>query len=149
MLDQSSRISWDEYFIKLCNFVAERSTCSRRHVGAVLTRDNRVLATGYNGALSGQPHCEEVNHEMEDNHCTVAVHGEINVIALAARMGIPTEGTKLYINTHPCWPCFQVIIAAGIKEVVYEDEYNSRYYDKVKRVAKTIPGFTFRQFRKE
>src|SRR5262249_5404100 len=72
------RASWDEYFMNIAREVATRSTCDRKHVGAVLVRDKSILATGYNGSIRGLPHCDEVGCLMEDGHCVRTVHAEAN-----------------------------------------------------------------------
>lgn len=141
------RASWDKYFMQLCDFVAQRATCDRKHVGSVLVKKNRIISTGYNGSIPGLPHCDDVGHDMENNHCIATIHSECNAILTAARLGIPTEGCTLYCNVFPCWKCFQMIIGAGIIEVVYAEDYNSRHYDKVKSITETIPEFNIRRFR--
>ncbi len=118
------RPDWDRYFLQLCDLVATRSTCDRKHVGAILVKDNRILSTGYNGSLRGLPHCDDVGHDMIDGHCVRTVHGEANAIATAASQGISLEGSTLYCNVYPCWSCFKLIISAGITEVVYQGIYN-------------------------
>jgi len=127
----ADRPSWDEYFLEIARTVASRSTCLRRRVGAVLVRDKRILATGYNGAPSGLPHCAEVGclrerlgiaagerHEM----CRGS-HAEQNVLVQAARYGIAVEGATLYCTNEPCSICTKLLINAGIKEIVYENPY--------------------------
>lgn len=117
---------------------ARRSTCSRSEVGVVLaSEDNRILATGYNGAPAGLPHCDhecdcDEQGESYESHrancrkwkpCLVAVHGEANAIAWAARNGIRTDGAKLFTTLAPCYACSQLIINAGIGEVYYLMDY--------------------------
>lgn len=103
--------------------VATRATCDRKHVGAVLVHDRVVLSTGYNGAMAGMPHCDEVGHELENNHCARAVHAELNAICQAARHGISTEGATCYCTLSPCWSCFKSLVNAGIKAIVYGEFY--------------------------
>jgi len=125
------RPDWDEYFMRMAHLVSSRSTCLRRKVGAVLVKDRRILATGYNGAPQGLPHCDEtgclreklkvpsgVRHEI----CR-GLHAEQNVIIQAALHGVSTEGSTLYITCAPCSICAKMIINAGIKKVIYEDSY--------------------------
>ncbi len=85
-------------------------------------------------------------HDMENGSCQRTVHGEINAIAQAARLGIKTEGTTLYCNTLPCWPCMKAIVTAGIKEVIYRDEYRPEMAKRVKEAASSISGFILRRF---
>lgn len=113
---------------------SKRGTCSRLQVGAVVSRDGRILASGYNGAASGLPHC---SHDCNCTYlngyhsprcakeapCTVSVHAECNAIAYAARHGLATQGATLTTTDSPCLPCAQLIVNAGITEVVYCREY--------------------------
>ncbi|MCI2033780.1 MAG: deaminase, partial [Lactobacillus sp.] len=78
------RESWDHYFMKLATNVAERSTCERATVGAVLVKEHRIIATGYNGSISGDPHCDEAGHLMRDGHCIRTLHAEMNAILQCA-----------------------------------------------------------------
>ncbi|MEX2033036.1 MAG: cytidine/deoxycytidylate deaminase family protein [Candidatus Colwellbacteria bacterium] len=123
----SKRPSWDEYFIKIAEIIGSRSTCDRAHVGAVITKNNVILSTGYNGAPRGLPHCDDVGHELVDGHCVRTVHAEANAIAQAARNGASIEGATIYLTISPCYDCFKMMINSGIKEVVYKEFYMSRY----------------------
>lgn len=99
---------------------AEQSYCKRRQVGAVLVKDNRILATGYNGTISGRSNdCEDDNN----NTLQEVLHAEQNVIAFAAKNGIPMDGCTLYVTTNPCQDCAKLLVQAGIKEVVYQEVY--------------------------
>jgi dCMP deaminase len=120
---KSSRVSWKHYFMNIAKVVATRATCDRKHVGAVIVRDHTVLATGYNGSMAGTPHCDEVGHLIEDNHCVRVVHSEMNAICQAARHGVSTEGATIYVTASPCWPCFKALVNAGIIEIVYGEFY--------------------------
>lgn len=138
-----TRPSWDQYFMDLCDLVATRGTCDRKQVGSVLTRDNRILATGYNGSLPGLDHCDKVGHDIVDNHCIRTIHSEANVITECARQGISTRDTVLYCNTRPCFNCMKLLIASGIKEIVYRDEYMSEPKDKVLDMAEKTYWHTY------
>lgn len=118
-----SRPSWDEYFMELARTVASRATCDRKHVGAVVVKDKRILATGYNGSIAGLPHCGEVGHMMEDGHCVRTVHAELNAITQAARHGIVIDGATVYTTASPCWPCFKNLANAGVSEIVFGEFY--------------------------
>ena len=118
-----ARKSWDQYFLDIAQQVAERATCNRRHVGAVIVRNHRILATGYNGSIAGLQHCDEIGHLMEANHCVRTVHGEANALCQAARYGIAVDGADIYITDSPCWRCFQLIANAGIKRIIYRTFY--------------------------
>ena len=126
------RPSWDSYFMGIARLVAERSTCLRRHVGAVLVRDKHILATGYNGAPRGLAHCGELGGCYRQQHnvpsgqrheiCRGA-HAEQNAIAQAARFGVVTDGATLYITNHPCVICAKILINAGVARIVYAEGY--------------------------
>ena len=127
----SNRPTWDEYFMEMAELARQRSTCLRRGVGAVIVKDNRVIATGYNGVPKGIRHCEETGclrqqlnvpsgkmHEL----CR-GLHAEQNAIIQAACMGSSIEGGTLYCTTQPCVICTKMIITAGIKRVVIKESY--------------------------
>jgi dCMP deaminase len=127
-----TRPSWDEYFMTITRQVAERSTCTRAKVGAVIVRDKNILATGYNGSPAGLPHCTEVgclvyksvtpSGEVEEN-CFRTIHAEINAIAQAAKNGHAIRDADIYITHTPCIHCFKVLVNTGIKRIVYERPY--------------------------
>ena len=119
----SIRAGWDEYFMRIALDVASRSTCDRRHVGAVLVRDRNILSTGYNGSISGMPHCDEVGHMMENGHCIATIHAEANAIIQAAKNGVNINGASIYTTASPCWNCFKIIVNAGMKRVFFEEFY--------------------------
>ena len=104
--------------------VASRSTCDRAMVGCVLVnRDHRIVSTGYNGSVSGNPHCDDVGHTMRDGHCIATIHAEMNAILYCAKEGIPTKGTICYVTHFPCLNCTKALIQAGICEIIYKDDY--------------------------
>jgi dCMP deaminase len=124
------RPSWDQYFMEMARLVSTRSTCARKHVGAVLVRDKRVLATGYNGSLAGQPHCDEVGHDLVKladgtENCLRASHAEQNSISQAAKQGMSVQGSTAYVNTFPCWPCAKLLISSGIARILFDDNYRN------------------------
>ncbi len=124
------RASWDKYFMEVARTVSSRATCDRKHVGAVIVQDRTILSTGYNGSLSGQPHCDEVGHMMEDNHCVRVVHAEANAVCQAAKVGVGISGATVYTTASPCWPCFKLIANAGLKRIVYSEFYrDQRIFD--------------------
>jgi dCMP deaminase len=118
-----ARVDWDMYFMRIAREAATRATCDRKHIGAVIVRNKSILATGYNGSIKGQPHCDDVGHLMEDNHCVRTVHAEMNAIAQAARNGHRVEGATIYVTHNPCWPCFKVLANAGITQIVFGEVY--------------------------
>lgn len=119
------RKTWDEYFIAIAELVSDRATCDRKHCGAVIVKDNRIVATGYNGSPPGDDHCDDAGHQMRDGHCVRTIHAEVNAIAQAAKFGASVQGATMYINAYPCWNCFKQILSAGIKKVVYKDAYRN------------------------
>lgn len=121
--DFKERPDWDVYFLTMAQTVATRSTCVRRSVGAVLVRDRRVLATGYNGAPRGLPHCYAVGCELEHGHCVRAVHAEVNAVVQAALHGVSTEGAMLYCTSQPCYACAKLVVNAGVVRVVDREAY--------------------------
>jgi dCMP deaminase len=127
-----NRPSWDEYFMEMAELTAKRSSCLRRNVGAVIVKDKRAIATGYNGAPMGLAHCEEkggclrqqlgVPSGQRHELCR-ALHAEQNAIIQAASMGHAIEGGTIYITHQPCVICAKMIVNAGIKRIVVEEGY--------------------------
>jgi len=125
------RPSWDEYFLDVAGLVARRSTCLSRNVGAVLVKDKRILATGYNGAPAGLKHCldvgcmrQKLNIPSGQRHelCR-ALHAEQNALIQASLYGISVKESTLYATCQPCVICAKMLINAGIKEIVVADGY--------------------------
>jgi dCMP deaminase len=125
------RPSWDEYFLDMAQLVAKRSTCLRRHVGAVLVKDKRILATGYNGAPRGLVHCLEIGclreklkvPSGERHELCRALHAEQNALIQASLYGISVKDSTVYATCQPCVICAKMLINAGIKEIVVADGY--------------------------
>jgi dCMP deaminase len=117
------RADWHTYFMNIARQVASRSTCDRKHVGAVIVRAKTILSTGYNGSIRGLAHCDEVGHLMEEGHCVRTVHAEANAIAQAARNGVAIEGAEIYITASPCWGCFRLLANSGIQRIYYGEFY--------------------------
>jgi dCMP deaminase len=111
--------------------VAQRATCTRRHIGAVLVKDKRILATGYNGVPSGLAHCEQVGCLRErlgipsgtQHELCRGIHAEQNAVIQAARHGIAIDGATVYCTHQPCVLCAKILINAGVKEIVYREAY--------------------------
>ncbi len=103
--------------------VATRSTCNRKHVGAVIVRNKTILSTGYNGSIRGLAHCDEAGHEMENEHCIRTIHAEANAIVQAARHGIRIDDSEIYVTASPCYDCFKLIANAGIRKIYYSEFY--------------------------
>jgi dCMP deaminase len=125
------RPSWDEYFMDITVRVAQRATCLRRKVGAILVKDKKILTTGYNGAPAGLVHCEEVGclrdrlgvPRGERHELCRGTHGEQNAIIQAASFGVSIRGATLYTTHFPCVLCTKMLINAGVKRVVYLEGY--------------------------
>lgn len=133
MTEIYKRPTWDEYFVKIMDMVGSRGSCDRGRAGCVITRENRIIATGYAGSPMGLPHCDEVGHEMhtvvhedglQTRHCIRILHAEQNAICEAARMGISINGATLYCKITPCYTCAKMIINAGIKRVVCAQDHH-------------------------
>lgn len=133
------RPSWDDYFMEMTKLTATRSSCLRRHVGAVLVKDTRVIATGYNGAPAGVTHCEvtgclrqKLNVPSGQRHelCR-GLHAEQNAIIQAALYGVSTEGATIYCTTKPCSICTKMIINAKITKIVYGEYYEDSLADEL------------------
>ena len=131
MVDDT-RISWDEYFMEMAKLAARRSTCLRRQVGAVIVQDKHVIATGYNGAPKGIPHCAELGGcyreknnipSGERHELCRALHAEQNAIIQAATYAQGVDGATIYITHQPCVICAKMIINAGIQRIVVNDGY--------------------------
>lgn len=133
------RPSWDEYFMTLANEVATRTTCMRRAVGAVIVKDRRILATGYNGVPTGMRHCAETGCLRQQlgvpsgqrHEICRGLHAEQNAIVQAARYGIDIEGSSIYITTEPCSVCAKMLINAGIKEIVFATAYPDKLSEEL------------------
>jgi dCMP deaminase len=117
------RVDWHQYFMNIAHQAATRSTCTRKHVGAVIVRDRTVLSTGYNGSVRGLPHCEDVGCTVEDGHCVATVHAEANAIIQAAKNGVSIHDAELYTTASPCWGCFKLIANSGIKKIYFGEFY--------------------------
>jgi dCMP deaminase len=140
----SDRLSWDQYFLMITRQVAERSTCTRAKVGAVIVRDKSILATGYNGSPAGMPHCTEVGCLIYESktptgdvelNCFRTIHAEINAIAQAAKNGASIRDADVYITHTPCIHCFKVLINTGVHRVCYEKPYKLHTLEELRRYS--------------
>ena len=139
------RPSWDEYFMGITDLVSRRSTCLRRSVGALLVKDKRILATGYNGPPAGLPHCDELGGCLRDrlgvpsgerHEVSRAIHAEQNAIIQAATSGVNIQGATLYSTHHPCVLCTKMVINAGIKRIVVRKGYPDELSRQILKEAK-------------
>lgn len=125
------RPTWDEYFLEVAKLVSKRATCLRRSVGAVIVKDKRILATGYNGAPAGLKHCVDVGcirqrlkiPSGERHELCRALHAEQNALIQASLYGISVKGSTIYATCQPCVICAKMLINAGIKEIIVTDGY--------------------------
>ena len=129
--NNDTRPSWDEYFIRIAKDVSTRSNCCRRHVGAVIVRDNHIVSTGYNGTPIGTrncfdggcPRCNSEHKTGEKLEECLCVHAEQNAICQAARLGNAIDGGTIYVTCSPCLTCLKLLINSGIRKVVYDKLY--------------------------
>lgn len=132
----SERVSWEKYFMNIAREVATRSTCDRKHVGAVIVRGKTILATGYNGSIRGLAHCDDAGHEMENTHCVRTVHAEANAIVQSARNGVRLEDSEIYVTASPCYDCFKMIANSGINKIYFGEFYREqRILDHAKEIG--------------
>lgn len=145
-MPMSDRPTWDEYMMRICEVVSTRSTCNRASVGVVVTdEDHHILATGYNGAPSGLPHCPHDESLVLEEHCEYSSHAEQNAVAHAAKLGVSLNGAIWYLHPFgPCQSCQRLIIASGGSRVVsprYREDFNQLAN------AKITVGYPDRDFR--
>ncbi len=128
------RTNSDEYFMDIARRTSQQSTCLRRHVGAVIVCDKHILSTGYNGAVVGSKHCDEkgclrqqlnIPSGQRQEICN-AVHAEQNAIVQAAKFGYSINGASIYVTDSPCYICGKMLVNAGIKEVIIDNEYSDQ-----------------------
>ena len=124
--DARRRVGWHDYFMNIARQVATRATCDRKHVGAVIVRDRTILSTGYNGSIRGMPHCDDVGHDLESDHCVATIHAEANALLQAAKNGVRVDGAEIYTTASPCWSCFKLIANAGLRTIYYGEFYRDR-----------------------
>ena len=140
-MSMDTRPDWDHYFMEIARVVSKRSTCLRRSVGAVIVKNRQIVATGYNGTPSGFENiCEDENGHTKP----YVLHAEANAITKVAKSANNCDGSTLYITAAPCIECSKLIIQAGIRRVVYSDDYRSEEgLDLLRRVGiecVQIPG---------
>ena len=120
-METKNRLSWNDYFSKIVEVTAERSSCKRLQVGCLLVKDNRIISQGYNGFLPGYPHESIVRDNLEQ----ATVHAEQNAITDCAKRGVSCEGCTAYITHYPCIICTRLLIAAGITDIRYLKDYKN------------------------
>jgi len=141
------RPSWDEYFMSIAEQVAGRSTCLRRATGAILVKDKRILATGYNGVPKGLAHCEQVGCLREQRHIPSGtrhelcrgIHAEQNAVIQAAKHGIAMDGATAYCTHQPCVLCAKILLNSGVVDIVYREPYPDPLSEELLAEAGVIP----------
>ena len=117
----TERPTWDEYFKEIALTTSKRSSCERLHVGCIIVKENRIIAAGYNGFLPGCPH----KSIIRDNHEQATVHAEQNAISDCAKRGAICDNSIAYITHYPCLNCCKILLASGIKEIKYINDYKN------------------------
>jgi dCMP deaminase len=123
-----NRIDWDQYFMTQATLLSLRSTCTRLSVGAIIVRDRRVIAGGYNGAVSGDVHCIDEGCYLVDGHCVRTIHAEMNAVLQCAKLGVVTDGAEVYVTDFPCLQCTKMLLQAGIVKINYLRNYHNDQY---------------------
>ena len=119
-----NRPSWNEYYKQLVEITAKRSPCKKLHVGCIIVKDNRIISQGYNGYLPGAPHTQLIR----DGHELATVHAEQNALCDCAKRGVSCNEASAYITHYPCLNCLKLLIASGIKNIYYINDYNNDEY---------------------
>jgi dCMP deaminase len=124
----TQRLTWQEYFMRNAHLISERATCDRLKVGAVIVKDKQLIATGYNGSISGEEHCNDVGCLTRDGHCIRTIHAEMNALLQCARLNSSTQDAEIYVTHFPCLNCTKAILQAGIKTIYYDTDYHNDEY---------------------
>ena len=124
------RISREHSLMLIAHVIAKRSTCDRLKVGAVAVREGRIIMTGYNGSPAWERHCDEIGHLIKCGHCVRTIHAEQNIIVQCAKYGLSLKNTTIYITHQPCRTCFNLLVSAGVKEILYHSKYGNVQYDR-------------------
>ena len=132
------RISRIQYYLNMATLIALRSTCTRASVGAVLTNNNRVIGTGYNGGPSGTKHCIDDNvHgciKDEQGRCATTIHAELNAILSREGQSSPTDNLIMYCTHEPCRHCIKVLAQSNIKTIYFLEYYPDKIRDKLSSI---------------
>ena len=137
----TNRLSWQDYFMANAELISKRSTCNRAYVGAVLVKNKRIIATGYNGGVAETVNCDEVGHQMEDGHCIRTVHAEMNALIQCAKEGISTNDTEIYVTHFPCINCTKALLQTGVKKITYKNAYRPHDFAIKLLESKDVPYF--------
>jgi len=131
-----NRLSWEKYFLLQCRMIASRSTCLSRKVGALIVKENRIISTGYNGNISGFNHCDtyircykrNLGYKAHSFDYCRAIHAEMNALITAGKSSVDVNGAEIYCNISPCYGCFKILVNAGIRTFIFEEDYNLKEY---------------------
>ncbi|WP_444964698.1 ComE operon protein 2 [Pediococcus pentosaceus] len=123
-----NRIDWDQYFMTQATLLSLRSTCTRLSVGAVIVRDRRVIAGGYNGSVSGDVHCIDEGCYLVEGHCVRTIHAEMNAVLQCTKFGVATDGAEVYVTDFPCLQCTKMLLQSGIIKINYLRNYHNDQY---------------------
>lgn len=138
LVESIRRPTWPEYFMMIAHASKLRSTCDRLHAGSAIwnKQTRKLISTGYNGSPAERPHCDDVGHEIEENHCIATIHGEENAIMHADKHGGTLEGCIISTTGFPCYTkCYKKIVNEGIKEIHYDQAYreDKRVWEDAKK----------------
>ncbi len=141
---KDARIPWDQYFMAQAVLLSLRSTCTRLEVGATLVKDKRIIAGGYNGAVSGDVHCIDEGCYVVDGHCIRTLHAEVNALLQCAKLGISADQSEIYVTHFPCLNCTKALLQAGVKKIHYLHDYRNDEYamDLIQRVGASVHQVT-------
>ena len=137
----STRPSWNEYFMTMSYLISKRSTCSKLQVGCVIIKNNRVISTGYNGHIASTDHISIIR----DNHEMATLHAEMNAVCDSSKRGVSILDSIVYVSHFPCLNCTKILIAAGVKEIIYGEDYSNDEiaYTLLKSANVNITKFKF------
>lgn len=141
---ESSRLSWDDFFMEQALVFSKRATCSRLKVGAILvSNDNLQLSEGYNGSISGGSHCLDIGCLINDEgRCIRTIHAEQNSVLNAMKKGVSIVGCKVYVTHEPCETCTKFLLQSGVSQVIYLKSYKNKYNSEFLKESNVI----FREF---
>lgn len=126
--ETNDRMSWDTYFMYQALLLSQRATCERLKVGAVLVKENRMIAGGYNGSVGGDAHCTDEGCHVQEGHCVRTIHAEMNALLQCSKFGSSTKNTTVYVTHFPCLLCTKMLLQAGITEICYLNDYRNNEY---------------------
>ncbi len=133
-------------FMGLAKQVAQLSTCNRAHVGAIIVKDGKIVATGYNGSMAGEPHCDDVGHLLINGSCKRTIHAEANAIYNSSTKDL--TGSTIYVTHAPCFECIKALKQVGVKDIIYNDPYRIKETEEMYPIY-DIKDLTFTKYEEE